>query len=195
MKKLGIPLVISVLLWVGTISHKGMMPLLEHKKEELMNKNQLRDLIREVLMDIGLHSDAAEDLIIGTFAQESHLGKYIKQIGRGPALGVGQMEPATHNDIWNNYLKYKTKRSWFKAMKEKYVVMPIDGGTPDPQQLKWSLGYMVCMTRVHYLRVSERLPNEGDLAGYARYWKKYYNSYLGAGTPEEFLNNWSRFGL
>ena len=191
----GMAVLLLGLFWVGGLGIGSMTVLQKSQKEPVMDKDQLRSLIQVVLMNIGLHSEAAEDLIIGTFAQESHLGKYIRQIGRGPALGVGQMEPRTHDDIWRNYLKYKTIYTWFKDMKEAYVVMSDGASIPDSEQLEWNLAYMICMTRVHYLRVSERLPEEGDLPGYARYWKRYYNSYLGAGTPEEFLSNWSRFGL
>ena len=44
---------------------------------------------------------------MGTITQESR-ATYVKQLGNGPALGLAQMEPATHDDIWINFLKYKT---------------------------------------------------------------------------------------
>ena len=75
-----------------------------------MNKVTLRNLITSVLKELNLHSDNAVNLLMGTAAQESHLGKYRKQIGGGPALGIFQMEPATFNDIVNN-CKDRTCRS------------------------------------------------------------------------------------
>ena len=73
----------------------------------MIDKTQLRTLVKDVLTFLNLHSQAAEDLVMGTIAQESRMGTYIRQLGNGPALGISQMEPATHNDIWNNFLAYK----------------------------------------------------------------------------------------
>ena len=72
-----------------------------------MEKEILRILIRDTLEQIGLCSDSAVELLMGTCAQESALGKYRRQIGGGPALGIMQMEPNTYKDIVKNYLKYK----------------------------------------------------------------------------------------
>ncbi|KAF0118141.1 MAG: hypothetical protein FD149_866 [Rhodospirillaceae bacterium] len=64
-------------------------------------------VIRPTLLHLGLHSPAAEALLLGTAIQESRLGTYLRQTGGGPALGVYQMEPATHEDIWTNFLAYR----------------------------------------------------------------------------------------
>ena len=51
--------------------------------------------------------------------------------------------------------------------------------------------YLGCLfARLHYLRVPAPIP-EG-LAEQARYYKKYYNTYLGAATPEQYVSNWER---
>lgn len=64
----------------------------------------LRDLIiRPTLVEMGHYSPAAEALLLGTAAHESHGGRYLSQI-RGPARGIYQMEPATHDDLWRHYL-------------------------------------------------------------------------------------------
>ena len=65
-----------------------------------INKHQLRDLISDTLHEIDAHSDAAVNLLMGTCAQESHLGTYIRQIS-GSALGIMQVEPATYQDVSN----------------------------------------------------------------------------------------------
>jgi len=44
------------------------------------------------------------------------------------------------------------------------------------------------MARVHYLRVSEAVPD--DLRGQAGYWKRYYNTRLGKGTVEGYMEKW-----
>ena len=106
---------------------------------------------------------------------------YIKQLGTGPACGVFQMEPATHDDIWKNYLKFKPDLAK-DVMKLSHSV--------NAQSLISDLLYAAAMTRIHYLRVPAALPAEGDYDGQAAYWKEYYNTYLGAGTEEEYLESW-----
>jgi hypothetical protein len=149
-----------------------------------MDATQLRELIvRPSLEEVGLHSDAAEDLVMGTAAQESHL-MYVKQLGGGPALSLFQIEPATYKDYWDNYL---THRVDLIADIQKSCGFQ---GVPEPSRLIWDLKFASIMCRVHYRRISSPLPEHGDIAGYAAYWKKYYNTVHGAGTEEEFVENY-----
>lgn len=148
----------------------------------MIDLDQFRDYVVEpALEDLGLMSAAASELVLGTALQESHL-TYIKQLGEGPALGVCQMEPNTHDDIWKNFLSYRNVLS--DAV--------LDIGGPEPQELIWNLKYSVAMCRVHYRRVRSPLPQAGDVAGQAQYWKTYYNTELGKGTTQEYIDNWSR---
>ena len=148
-----------------------------------MNKKNLQELITSVLKQMDLHSDNAVNLLMGTAAQESHLGKYRRQLGGGPALGIFQMEPATFDDIVKNYLRYKPELA---ARIER--VARVSRFKADDLENNDLLA--TCMTRVHYLRVREAIPS--DLEGWARYWKRYYNTPLGKGTEEEFIANYKR---
>ena len=135
-----------------------------------MDKKQLRNLIKRVLIALDLHSESAENLLMGTAAQESGLGEYIRQIGNGPALGIFQMEPNTFRDIVQNYLQYKPELA--------KLVMSVSGvNALRSEYLEYNLALAICMCRVHYLRVSENMPE--NLVGWAKYWKEYYNTRLG----------------
>jgi hypothetical protein len=148
----------------------------------MIDLDQFRDYVIEpTLEDLGMLSTSAVELVLGTALQESHL-TYIKQLGEGPALGVCQMEPNTHDDIWENFLKYRNVLS--DAV--------LDIGGPNAPELIWNLKYSVAMCRVHYRRVRSPLPQAGDVAGQAQYWKTYYNTELGKGTTQEYIDNWSR---
>ena len=160
----------------------------------MIDKTQLRALVKYTLLAINCHSQAAEDLVIGTIAQESRMGTYLKQLGRGPALGICQMEPATHFDLWDNYLKYNPGLSsiiWTLALNNGTFTS--DTRYPEEQQLVGNLYYAIAMCRVHYLRIKAPLPQAGDVAGYAAYWKKYYNTVHGKGTEQEFIHNWNKY--
>lgn len=148
-----------------------------------LNPTQFRDLIERVLTEIDKYSEPAVNLLLGTAAQESAFGTYIRQIN-GPALGVFQMEPNTEADCWMNYLLYR------KALVGDIV--RITGiSMPNTWHLEGNLIYQIVMARVHYLRVSEPIPE--DVPGMAEYWKEYYNTRLGKGTPGEFEKNYLRY--
>jgi len=72
---------------------------------------QLRhEIIRPVLKHLDPvipYSMAAENLLMGTCAQESRMGQFLVQLDNGPAKGVFQMEPDTHDDIYKNFLHYR----------------------------------------------------------------------------------------
>ena len=158
----------------------------------MIDKTQLESLIVRVTTDIGLCSEAATQLLLGTAAQESQMGTYLRQLGGGPALGIFQMEPATHDDIWGNYLAYHGE---LKKKVERYVSWRSIGGSCSDcaEELEWNLAYAVAMARVHYQRVPQPLPSPEDLAGLAGYWKSFYNTPAGKGTVGEFLENYRRY--
>ncbi len=155
-----------------------------HRVATMIDKNQLRDLIGRVLKEADLYSDSAVELLMLTAAVESKLGTYIKQV-RGPALGIFQMEPATHDDIWNNFIDYK------KDLGPR--LSDIANSEEDYASLEWNLAYSVLMTRIHYLRVPSKLPPADDVVAMANYWKTTYNTYLGKGTVEKAIKAYNSY--
>jgi hypothetical protein len=145
-----------------------------------------RYVIRPTLRHIGAWSEAAEELVLGTACQESGCGRYVRQLGDGPARGICQMEPATHDDIWENWLAYR-------APYAERVLQLMPHWPRGAERLTVSLAYSVAMCRVHYLRVPDPLPAPGDLHGQAAYYKRFYNTRLGAATVEEYVANWRRY--
>lgn len=152
------------------------------------------EIVRPALLSIGLWSDAAENLVLGTIAQESAGGKYLRQLGSGPALGIAQMEPATYSDIWHNFLRFKAQ---YRVPLEE-LALPFDRlslSYPPAGELVWNPRFAAAMCRVHYRRVKAPLPGADDKAGMAIYWKRHYNTLLGRGTTAEFIENYNTFVL
>ena len=146
-----------------------------------MDRSQIRELVHKVLDYIGLWSEDAENLVMGTIAQESRMGKYIRQLGGGPALGICQMEPETFIDIRDNYLNYRPS--------VKALIMDISNvNTLLPSSLEYNLALDIAMCRVHYYRVPKPIPH--SLEDIAQYWKDFYNTPLGKGTADEFIENY-----
>jgi hypothetical protein len=160
-----------------------------------LNKHHFKDLIEAVLLNIGLHSENVVQLLLATAAQESTFGTHLKQLGNGPALGIFECEPATHKDIWANYL-------WFKQpLAEKilrYVPDAFRGvdhyqPIPDANILKWNLAYAICVARVQYRRSPMAIPELGDIEGMWRIYKEAYNTLRGRATRDQFMYNYNKY--
>lgn len=135
-------------------------------------------IIRPALKRLGLWSPAAEILLLGTALAESWL-MHLKQ-KPGPALGLFQMEPFTHRDIWKNYLAHRRQRGL--AAKVRSLAL----GDPLPRQMVWNLYYATAMARLQYRRDRFALPAADDLPGLAAYYKRVYNTPKGRGSASSF---------
>jgi hypothetical protein len=63
----------------------------------MLNVASIRtQVIYPALNKMGMWSEAAGELVLGTAIVESN-HTYLKQHGDGPALGLWQVEPATHD--------------------------------------------------------------------------------------------------
>ena len=144
----------------------------------------LKDIIIPALKAIAKDSIVAEQLLLGTAIQESHL-KYLRQLNNGPALGYFQMEPKTHDDIWKNFLDYRP------TLAAKILSL---GGISDASSnlLTTNHKYAAAMARIQYLRAPKPLPTSGDINAIAQYWKQFYNTGGGKGTTDEFVINWQK---
>ena len=152
-----------------------------------LDARQFRDyVVRPALLRLVAWSVAAEQLVLGTAAQESRL-TYLHQLGGGPALGLFQMEPATVRDHFG-WLRFHSTLN--AAVRSMVSAEQAKKEFPDPAEIGWNLRLAAALCRVHYLRHSFPLPVAGDVAGFARAWKLTYNTPQGAGTEEEFMRNY-----
>ena len=157
----------------------------------MIHPDHLRQLvIRPALEFIGLWSQSAENLLLGTWCVESTVGNrtYLEQDG-GPALGGYQMEPPTHQDNWDNFLNFR------KQQEPRAKLLPLvppagfdEHGRVLDSQLVVNLPYATAQARIRYYRVSDPLPASGNLPALAAYYKAYYNTKHGAGTVFKFMD-------
>lgn len=153
------------------------------------------------------YSKAAERLLIGTAIQESRL-RHLRQLGSGPALGLYQIEPATHQDVWENWVRHRDEVAAFLQLtvpwhKGAVQIRPEDAerevgrggvvfGWPRDHWLVSNLVYATAIARLVYYRQPYALPDAHDLPALGAYWKRHYNTIQGAGTSEEFVRNFER---
>lgn len=150
-----------------------------------MIKEQLKNAILFVLNKCCLTiNEDVINMLLETACVESNCGQYIKQVN-GPACGVFQIEPNTAKDIQNNFLKYKSKYQLY------HDLLYIKSLTLE-ENLCYNLAYSIFMCRMFYLRIKETIPNTVEER--AKYWKKYYNTELGKGTVEKYLEKAKKYG-
>lgn len=144
------------------------------------------NVVTPVLNYLNLGGSRAINLITGTIFSESYIGNFthLKQQNNGPALGIIQMELATYNDIWNNYLKYKSLYSiLLKSLAGDWNTD--NNNSPKYGTIIGNLYFAVGMCRIHYLRKPEQIPEYNNAQKLAEYYKKHYNTPLGKAVVSE----------
>lgn len=144
----------------------------------------LKGVIRPVLRDLDDEriephipfSEPAARLLLGTALTETALDA-LYQHG-GPALSFWQVEPATLDDAYVNYLDY---RPGLRDLVERHRPPAI---APE-QAMVQSLSYACAVARIVYYRAPESLPRGDDARALAQYWKTHFNTVLGAGKAPE----------
>lgn len=153
----------------------------------MLNSEQLKTLvIIPALKDLLLYSEDAVALLLFTCASESIGGTYLQQV-KGPALGIYQMEPATYNDLWVNFILHKND------MKLQLLHSFGCGYMPSEERLIYDLRFATAMARIFYARVKAPLPNANDTEALWNYYKLYYNTVKGAATKEKSISLYQQF--
>jgi hypothetical protein len=150
------------------------------------DREQLQAVIRRVTGGLGLGGFDAERLLLGTVAKESGFGRYLRQLGGGPALGAAQVEPATMRDIYTNHLAYRPERA---------AAVALVSGVSEPSvwQLEINLAFNLAMARLKYRMIPAPLPDGRDVWAMARYWHRWYCANGYPGQVEQFVADWFRF--
>ena len=141
-------------------------------------KESIKKIIDWTLKEIKMYSPEAAEMVYRTGLAETGY-RHLEQI-KGPAIGFFQIEPATLTDTWDNYIGYR------QSLKTLLWALGFDG-KDDVQRVMGSIILQVVFCRLKYRRSPKALPECGDLEGQAKYWKSIYNSELGKGTVEHFM--------
>lgn len=157
-------------------------------ESQMIRAEDFRELIVEPTLkalaeaEPRINSDSAVELMMGTAAQETDLGFYLKQHPRGPGLGIYSIEPATHKDVLR-YLDRPDKN------RLKAAVMKIND-TRDDLALVGDLYYATAIARVRYWYEASPLPD--GLVGQAQYWDIHFNA-NNINQIDEYLDSYRQF--
>ena len=142
-------------------------------------KKQIREIIEWGLKEMDLYSEDAVDLVYKTGNAETGY-RHLKQMGGGPAIGFWQVEPATLIDIMDNYVKYRPK------LEKRLISLGFDRRDIEVRVMS-NIALQAVFSRLKYKRDKYALPKSSDLEAQAKYWKRVYNTHLGKGTIEHFM--------
>jgi hypothetical protein len=137
---------------------------------------------------------AATALLRETAIQESNMGQTSgtydmvndPKFGRG-SFGVGQVDERNFEDTMSRLRGDKGQpRNLVKYVQRFKDELGIDLTEVEYEDLADpKLGLI--FTRLHYLKNPDPVPT--TVQGRSKYWKKFYNTSAGAGTPDEYLSN------
>ena len=140
--------------------------------------SDIKEIAEKVLYKLNAYSDDALTLVMRTGMAESGY-RALRQMGDGPAIGFFQVELDTAQDTLDNYVAYRQK------LKDKLVGMGL--GNDLEFSLLSNIALQVAFCRLKYRRDKNPIPSWDNLEAQAKYWKKVYNTELGAGTVEHFI--------
>lgn len=127
--------------------------------------------------------EAAIQLMVATAGQETHLGHLRDPTTYRAGAGIMQVDPIGIEDI------QLRGRKWIKFCKTKW---DIHLDRVKHRELNEGAFLCVVAARVRYKVVPKALPRKDDIDGQWEYYKKYYNSYAGVATKDEFIRNRKR---
>jgi hypothetical protein len=157
----------------------------------IQDKIEVKQLISEACAQLNYGKtvfDAPEaiELLLGTWAIESNGGKYLRQLGNGPALSAWQIEPLTFRDT--------IIRCW---PNQRYI-LNLNAGVEhisitDFPKIEFNHKLACQVARLKYFLCPGAIPL--NMTGQAQYYKKYYNTPLGKATVEKYIEKYQRYAF
>jgi len=155
-----------------------------------VNRSQIKTLVKDTLNGMGskFANPKAIDLVYETGYVESRY-EYIKQLGTGPARSFWQVEPGMTGALDNvkNYLGFRPKLAARCAEVTKtdidYWVKGTEQDWDEILLVNIASGIVHC--RLKYWR--SPLPLGSNAKENSKIWKTAYNTHLGSGTREKYI--------
>src|SRR5690606_9814258 len=140
----------------------------------------------EHLGESGEQAAAAENLLLGTAAQESGLGFHLR-LKRACGLGIYQITPQIHLNVWDRYLiDHPDLASLIRGLASQHEFL-----AHPHAELATNLSYATAIAWMIYRRTGRPLPAADDVAGLARYWFRHF-PHRSSNTALDFSETYKR---
>ncbi|WP_372749247.1 hypothetical protein [Litorivivens sp.] len=150
----------------------------------MMNVSELREqIIGPTLKYLGIHSNVAEELLLGTAALESQLNPLHKD---ADGVGIYRITPKQHRQIWDDYLAFKpdlASRVRGLASQHRFLQDP-------DTELSWNLSYATAIAWLIYQREEIVLPTPAEADQLGALWRKCFGHRTNARKSEKHFNGW-----
>lgn len=128
----------------------------------------MQQAIKPTLEYLGIHSPAAEKLLLGTAAQASGFDPFCRS---NKGIGIYQITSEQHRSIWDGYLAFiPDLASKVRGLASQHQFL----NNPD-QELAVNLSYSTAIAWIIYLRSDHLLPAADDADGLGLFWKNHFS--------------------
>ena len=138
--------------------------------------------IRDTLKYLDDYSLSAENLLLGTAAQESGLGLCMHE---GKRWGIYHLTTTIHKAVWDKYLIHNPElASRIRGIAGQHSFLA------DPNaELITNLKYATAIAWMVYRRCNQPLPDADDVEGLAKYWHRHFHP-KPIGSEQQFIRNY-----
>lgn len=144
----------------------------------LASKEQAVEIAIAVCDVIGHSTGYAVHMCVETAAAETYIGEYRDPTIYAAGTGLTQVDEGTFDWLKDSYKNHK----FAKGIREKFG---IDLSRVQYRELELSPVLAMIFCRLRYYKAKGSIPE--TLEGRASYWKKWYNSTAGKGTPQGYI--------
>ncbi|MGQ9425912.1 hypothetical protein ACXYTJ_05085 [Gilvimarinus sp. F26214L] len=140
----------------------------------------------EYLGESGQRARAAENLLLGTAAQESGLGFHLR-INRARGIGIYQITPQIHVNIWDRYLiDHPDLASDIRGLASQHEFL-----AHPHAELATNLSYATAIAWMVYRRTKRKLPAADDILGLGNFWFRHF-PHRSSETADDFGDTYRR---
>lgn len=149
-----------------------------------IDKENITKIISKVCSVLGNgNNNNAHKLILGTISQETHMGTYKDSSPWKGGRGLCQFDKIAFEDV-----KARCRKK-DRELIEMHFGINIKKINFDMLEYNPLISIIFC--RLKYKMIPKEIPT--SLIDQAKYWKKYYNTNLGKGEIQNYINNYQRY--
>lgn len=144
----------------------------------------VEQIIRPTLNSLGVHSSAAEKLLLGTVAAKSN---QTLRLGNNKGIGIYSITPERHHEIWDNYIAHDEDLASLVrgfASQREFLKAP-------HQELIFNLRYATAIAWLGYQQAGMNVEEAHTDQELALFWHQVHARKDPKRTPADFLTSLS----